>query len=161
MVKAGEFREDLLYRLMVVTLRIPPLRDRRDDIRPLADRFIAEASREHGRVIESVEPGFYDALTGYDWPGNVRQLQNVVESAVIMTREPILKHSSVQLDTELGKKSADGMAVTEGMTFTQIEKEILSRALSKYQGNRTLAADKLGLSRRTIQRKIKEYNLPY
>jgi DNA-binding NtrC family response regulator len=161
MVKVGEFREDLLYRLKVVTLRIPPLRERRDDIRPLADRFVAEASREHGRMIESVEQGFYDALIGYDWPGNVRQLQNVVESAVIMTREPVLKHSSVQFDGASGKKSDGGLAVPDGMTFTQIEKEVLSQTLSKYQGNRTLAADKLGLSRRTIQRKIKEYNLPY
>lgn len=161
MVKAGEFREDLLYRLKVVTLLIPPLRDRRDDIRPLVDRFVAESCREHGKSIESVEQGFYDALIGYDWPGNVRQLQNVVESAVIMAREPVLKHSSIQFDGALGKKPGGGLAVPDGMSFTQIEKEILSQTLSKYQGNRTLAADKLGLSRRTIQRKVKEYNLPY
>jgi DNA-binding NtrC family response regulator len=160
MVKAGEFREDLLYRLKVVTLRIPPLRERRDDIRPMADRFLAESCREHGRTIENIEQGFYDALISCDWPGNVRQLQNVVESAVIMTPEPVLKASSVQFNGASSREGG-GLAIPEGMTFDRFEKEVLSQTLGKYQGNRTLAAEKLGLSRRTIQRKIKEYNLPY
>jgi DNA-binding NtrC family response regulator len=160
LVEAGEFREDLLYRLRVVTLRIPPLRERRDDIRPLADRFIAESCEEHGRYIESVLPDFYEALERYDWPGNIRQLQNVVEAAIIMTPEPVLKASCIQFENA-AKRASDGLNIPDGMTFAAIEREILSQSLERYQGNRTLTAEKLGISRRTIQRKIKEYGLPY
>lgn len=160
LVETGEFREDLLYRLKVVTLQIPPLRQRREDIRPLADRFIAAASEEHGRYIASVEPSFYEQLEAFDWPGNVRQLQNVIESSVIMAREPLLKIPLLGVETDR-KRDESGFVVPEGMTFPELEKEILSQLLSRYEGNRTLTADKLAISRRTIQRKIKEHNLPF
>ena len=98
MVEAGEFRPDLLYRLKVVTLELPPLRERKEDIRPLVDRFIAAACEQHNRHIASVEPAYYDALMNYEWPGNIRQLRNVVESSVVMAREPALKASLIRLD---------------------------------------------------------------
>jgi len=160
LIGSGEFREDLFYRLKVVTIAIPPLRDRRDDIRPLADRFIALACKEHGREIASVGPDYYSALEGFDWPGNVRQLRNVVETSVLMALGPALRGSDTRLDAE-SRPSGTRMAISDNMTFTEMEREILSQALSRWEGNRTLVAEKLGLSRRTIQRKIQDFNLPY
>jgi len=160
LVETGEFREDLLYRLKVVTLHIPPLRQRPEDIKPLANRFIASACEEHGRYIESIEPSFYEKLEKYDWPGNVRQLQNVIESSVIMTKEAVLWTPILGIDMDK-KRSESGFEVPDGMSFAALEKEILSQLLSRYEGNRTITAERLGISRRTIQRKIKEHNLPF
>jgi DNA-binding NtrC family response regulator len=163
LVAAGKFREDLLYRLKVVTLTVPPLRLRRDDIRPLADRFIAAACLDHGRQVASVEPAFYDQLARHDWPGNVRQLRNVVEAAVIMAREPVLRAASLEwgpaATTPAGGPGA--FSVPPDMTFADLEKEIYTQVLARCEGNRTLAAEKLGVARRTIQRKVQEYNLPF
>ncbi|MBM4149021.1 MAG: sigma-54-dependent Fis family transcriptional regulator [Lentisphaerae bacterium] len=162
MVKAGEFREDLMYRLKVVSLHVPPLRERREDIRPLADRFIAAACEEHGRHVESVAPSFYEKLEAFDWPGNVRQLRNVVEAAVIMSPSPGLDAGSIRF---AGKPNAsvagETLTTPENMTFADIEREVLVQTLRRLGGNRTLTAEKLGLSRRTVQRKIQEYGLPY
>ncbi len=162
MVEDGTFREDLLYRLNVVTIAIPPLRQRLEDIRHMADRFIARASDEHGKVITAVDPNFYTALEGYEWPGNVRQLRNVIESAVLLSTTgtlnatalalPGLKHSTASL-------TSDTLTIPANMTLEQIERAILEAHLRRNDGNRTLTADQLGLSRRTIQRKIKEHNL--
>jgi DNA-binding NtrC family response regulator len=160
MVQAGEFREDLFYRLKVVTLRIPPLRERPPDIRPLADRFIAAACKEHGRVIASVEESYYKALERFAWPGNVRQLRNCVESSVIMAGGQTLTQADVDLEGAAPRPDR-GLAVPEAMTFAEMEREILLQTLRRCNGNRTLAAEQLGLSRRTIQRKIQELDLPF
>ncbi|MEI6970596.1 MAG: sigma-54 dependent transcriptional regulator [bacterium] len=159
LVEEGDFREDLLYRLKVVVIRIPPLRERREDIRPLVDRFIAMSCENHGRHFSAVEPEFYQRLEAYDWPGNVRQLRNVVEASVVMTSGQSLMAADVRMDTP--PKVQDDFSVPDGMTFAGMEKEILLASLRKHEGNRTLAAEKLGISRRTIQRKIKEYGLPF
>jgi DNA-binding NtrC family response regulator len=161
MVKDGSFREDLLYRLKVVDLGVPPLRERREDIRPLADRFIAAACEEHGRHIEKVLPSFYEKLESCDWPGNVRQLRNVVEAAVIMARDSTLDAASAKTGAPEPGAPEQPFAVPSSMTFADMEREILSQTLRRLQGNRTLTAQALGLSRRTIQRKIAEYGLPY
>lgn len=160
LVEAGKFRTDLLYRLKVVTLRIPALRERPEDIRPLADRFIAEASREHGRHIATVEPSFIQALELYPWPGNVRELQHAIESAVVLSADGNLTANSLKLNAG-ATATGTGFVVPDGMTFSQLEKDILSQLLTRYKGNRTLTAEKLGLSRRTIVRKIEEYGLPF
>lgn len=159
MVAAGTFREDLLYRLNVVTIRIPPLRERKEDIRSMADRFIAKVAAENGKVVQSVKPDFYAALECYDWPGNVRQLRNVIESAVLLSPDGNLTAASVTLPESAASSKAPEFA--EGMTLDEIEKSVLQETLQKNNGNRTLTADQLGLSRRTIQRKIKEHRLPY
>jgi DNA-binding NtrC family response regulator len=160
MTEAGEFRTDLLYRLKVVDLRIPPLRERREDIRPMTDHFVAQACREHGRRVTEVEPEFYTRLERFDWPGNVRQLRNVVEASVVMATEPVLRASKLQLDPPRGGVQTEWMP-PEGMTLQEIEREILSQFLRRFDGNRTLTAEKLGIARRTVQRKIQEHNLPY
>ena len=160
MVESGSFREDLYYRLKVVTLRIPPLRERPEDIRPLADRFIAAACKEHGRTIATVDHTYYETLERAEWPGNVRQLRNCVESSVIMAQGQTLAAA----DVDPGDKAPPpdgGVVVPADMSFADIEREILLQTLRRCDGNRTLAAEKLGLSRRTIQRKVQELDLPF
>ncbi|MEI8241991.1 MAG: sigma-54 dependent transcriptional regulator [bacterium] len=159
----GKFREDLLYRINVVTVTIPPLRRRREDIRPLAERFIARAIEEHHRAISRVDPALYERLLAYDWPGNIRQLRNVLESAVLLTPGDTLTAGVLSLPAgAAGRPAAGGDFYTpDNMTLAEIEKQVLEQSLSRCQGNRTLTAEKLGLSRRTIQRKIKEHALPY
>lgn len=164
MAAENTFREDLLYRINVVTISLPPLRRRLEDIRPLADRFIARACEEHRRTIAHVEPGFYERLRHYEWPGNIRQLRNVVESAVLFATGDRLSAASLNLPGQAGGSSsgaANDVSVPDNMTLVEIEKRVLEQALARSQGNRTLTAEKLGLSRRTIQRKIKEHHLPY
>jgi len=163
MVREGTFREDLLYRLNVVTLRVPPLRSRREDIRPMADRFIARAAAENHRHITTVRPDFYAALESYDWPGNVRQLRNIVETAVLLSPGGVLTADSVTLPGGAARPAvtAGNLSIPDDMTLEQLERAVLEARLKQNNGNRTLTADQLGLSRRTIQRKIKEHNLPY
>jgi DNA-binding NtrC family response regulator len=161
LVAEGSFREDLLYRLKVVDISVPPLRERRGDIRPLADRFVAAACSEHGRQIQEIAPSFYEALDTYNWPGNIRQLRNAIESAVVLSTAPTLSGDSLQL-THPSRQSSDVPFETPArMTLEEIEKEVLRQTLMRNDGNRTLTAERLGLSRRTIQRKIKEHNLPF
>ena len=173
LVADGEFREDLLYRVNVVAIRIPPLRKRIADIRPLADRFIAAACESHGRRIAAVEPEFYRRLEAFDWPGNIRQLRNVIESAVLLTPTPELKAGGLRIGVSHAAQAAAEQGagadtfeerpfvVPEGMTLAEIEREVLVQSLARYEGNRTLTAEKLGLSRRTIQRKVQEHGLPF
>jgi DNA-binding NtrC family response regulator len=160
LVRSGRFREDLLYRIKVVTLALPPLRERREDIRPLADTFLAAACREHGRQISEIEPGFYEKLEAHDWPGNVRELRNAVESAVIMAPGGALRGADLHLGSPR-QEPGEEIPLPDGMTLAEIEKAVLEKTLRTFQGNRTLTATKLGLSRRTVQRKIQEYGLPF
>ncbi|MCL2104712.1 MAG: sigma-54 dependent transcriptional regulator [Kiritimatiellaeota bacterium] len=160
MVAGGTFREDLLYRINVVTLRVPPLRGRKEDIRKMTDRFIAKACMENEKTITAVQPSFYAMLENYDWPGNVRQLRNIVESAVLLSADGVLSASSVALPGSVRARAGD-LSVPDGMTLEQIECAVLDVRLRQNNGNRTMTADQLGLSRRTIQRKIKEHHLPF
>ena len=163
LVSAGDFREDLLYRLKVITLDVPPLRERKEDLRLLADHFIAAAAEEHGRHISTADDSFYDALRAYDWPGNISELRNAVEAAVVMTTEATLSAADVQVgNRRMGEPAKPPeLVIPQDMSMEEIEKQALIQHLERFQGNRTLAAAALGLSRRTVQRKIKELNLPY
>jgi len=160
LVEAGEFRQDLLYRLQVVTIRLPPLRARHEDIRVMTDRFVALACAGHGRHIESVAPACYAKLEAYAWPGNVRELRNVVESAVIMAAGPVLQAEDLRVGRAAAGESKSATAQS-GTTLAEIEKEALLQALRRHDGNRQMTADELGISTRTIQRKIREYTLPF
>ena len=162
-VAAGAFRQDLLYRLQVVGLALPPLRERRADVRPLADRFVAQAQADHGKRIRAVEPEWYARLEAYAWPGNVRELRNVVEAAVVTAPGETLEAARLRLDGPAPQAPAasGGWSVPAGLTLEQIEKKILEEALHRNGGNRSVTAEQLGLSRRTIQRKIQDYQLPF
>ncbi len=159
LVEDGSFREDLLYRLKVVDLTIPPLRERRGDIRPLTDLFIAKACAEHGRKVKEIRPSFYEVITNYDWPGNIRQLRNVIESAIVLSTSSTLTDENLMLSEKTSTNN--NFELPHNMTLEGIEKEALRQTLIRNKGNRTLTAETLGLSRRTIQRKIKEHNLPF
>lgn len=162
MVAAGDFRRDLLYRLKVVALTIPPLRERPEDIRVLTDRFITMACAEHGRQITTVAPAFYRRLEAYDWPGNVRELRNAVEASVVMTTDAALTADSLHLEGDSGGGDAAGdLQIPTSMTLAELERQAIAQQLQRFRGNRTLAAEVLGLSRRTVQRKIKEHGLPF
>jgi DNA-binding NtrC family response regulator len=152
------FRHDLLYRLQVVTIRIPPLRERRDDIRPLADHFIALACAEYGRHIAAVEPAAYAMLESYPWPGNVRELKNALETAVLMATRPVLTPADLRLGSGTAPAAPAPLAP---VPLEELEKQAILQALQRHKGSRTLASEELGVSLRTIQRKIKEYNLPF
>ena len=166
MVRDGTFREDLYYRLRVVELPLPPLRDRREDIRPLADRFAAAAQLDNGCRIDRIEDAWYARLEAYPWPGNVRELRNTVESAVVTAPGRELLASRLRLDGPFAPAAAssaspDTWTPPDNLTLDEIEKRTLEHVLRQTHGNRSLTAERLGISRRTIQRKIQDYNLPF
>ncbi|MFN2350858.1 MAG: sigma-54-dependent transcriptional regulator [Kiritimatiellia bacterium] len=158
LVAEGVFRRDLLYRLQVITIKVPPLRERPEDIRPLADHFIALACAEHGRHVEEVTSDYYEALQRYAWPGNVRELKHAVEVSVLMADTARLTAAGLQ--TGAGQPPA-ATSMLPRMTMAELERLALTQALDRHQGRRIDAAAELGVSTRTIQRKIREYDLPF
>ena len=132
---------------------------------PVSAPAVAAAASENGKAIAAVKPDFYTALEAHDWPGNVRQLRNIVESAVLLSPGGVLSAASVNVPSSQARAAAPvlpgALAIPAGMTLEQLERAVLEAKLVQNAGNRTLTADQLGLSRRTIQRKIKEHNLPF
>jgi DNA-binding NtrC family response regulator len=161
-VKAGAFREDLFFRLRVVEIWLPPLRERLQDIPLLARAFLQEFSKANGKNVTGLTSDTLDLMLRYAWPGNVRELRTAIEHAVVMARgekvtprdlPPWLRNAP-----PAGNKEPPLLA-RESLTVAEAEKELIIRALKDTGGNRTLAAKKLGMSRRTLHRKIKEYHL--
>jgi two-component system response regulator HydG len=160
-IKEGRFREDLFYRINVVTIEVPPLRERHEDIPPLADFFLKRFAEKNRRVIKGFTPRAMDLLMRYDWSGNVRELENVVERAVIMARGEMITpmefpENLKELDVELKEPSLN---LSAGRSLKEVEKEMILRTLDETGGNRTHAANILGISRRTLQLKLKEYGI--
>jgi two-component system response regulator HydG len=160
-IQAGRFREDLYYRLNVVTVDIPPLRQRREDIPLLADFFLKQYAQKNRRLIKGFTPRATDLLMRYEWPGNVRELENIIERAVIMSRgemiTPLEFPNDLQnLDEALKESRID---LTPGRSLKEVEKVLILRTLEETGGNRTHAARILGISRRTLQLKLKEYGI--
>ncbi|MDD2235838.1 MAG: sigma-54 dependent transcriptional regulator [Kiritimatiellae bacterium] len=156
MVAEGTFREDLFYRLHVVQINLPPLREHRDDIPLLAHHFLKQASKENGKDVQTITPEALDALTAHDWPGNVRELRNRIESMVVMCRSNKIGLRDLPADLRGGASSAPRGA---GTSLLDTEKRLIADALRQHKGNKTKAAEQLGISRRTIHRKVKEYGL--
>ncbi len=160
-IKQGHFREDLYYRLNVVRLKVPPLRQRREDIPLLGDFFLKRYAEKNRRLIKGFTPRAIDLLMRYTWPGNVRELENVVERAVIMARGDMLSPDDLpdtvrELDKDVEKV---GVELTPGKSLKEVEREMIIRTLEEANGNRTHAAKILGISRRTLQLKLKEYGV--
>jgi two-component system response regulator HydG len=160
-IKEGRFREDLYYRLNVVDLEVPPVRERREDISLLADFFLKQYTKRNKRIIKGYTPRAIDLLIRYDWPGNVRELENVVERAVIMARGEMITPAEFpdilqQLDPEA---KATYVNLSPGRTLKAVEKDMIIRTLEETGGNRTHAAKILGISRRTLQLKLKAYGI--
>jgi two-component system, NtrC family, response regulator AtoC len=160
MVAEGTFREDLYYRLHVVPIHLPPLRQRRGDIAVLVDHFIRELSREDRRPIDGITPDALEVLKNYDWPGNVRELRNMVEHMVVMARGERITLRDVPSELKSGGQSPQPSSpAADDLSLEQAEKRRIEEALRLCSGNRTIAAKRLGISRRTLHRKLNEYGL--
>lgn len=157
-IAAGRFREDLFYRLNVVRIHVPPLRERKDDIPLMITSFIKEFSEENGKKIEGIEPKARSVLYSYDWPGNVRQLRNCVESAVVMTSGTVITLDDLPPSIRSGS-DASSIRIPLGATMAEAEKEIILQTLSAQNGNKSRAAEVLGIGRKTLHRKLDEYGL--
>jgi two-component system response regulator AtoC len=164
MVKAGTFREDLYYRLSVVTIWLPPLRERIEDVPLLASAFLKEfATRDH-KTINGFEAAALEAMMNHDWPGNVRELRAAVERAVVFCRrdQVSVKDLPPEMRDGLGQGTSGSKPLSMAdrqMTVQEAEKQLIIRALQDNNGNRTEAARKLGMSRRTLHRKLHKYQL--
>jgi two-component system response regulator HydG len=160
-IQQGRFREDLYYRLNVVTLEVPPLRERREDISLLADFFLKQYAQKNRRLVKGFTPRAMDLLMRHAWPGNVRELENVVERAVIMGRSDMISELELP-DAVRALEAKDGEDVIDlipGRSLKEMEREMIIRTLEEAGGNRTRTAEILGISRRTLQLKLKEYGI--
>ncbi len=158
-VEEGQFREDLFFRLNVIQLHLPPLRERREDIPALTDHFLKRYVQENGRGPMRLSAGTREMFLAYDWPGNVRELQNAVERAVVLSTGPVLEPEHFALQTPRSKPArGDAVAVSIGTTVADMEKELILQTLTHCKNNRTRAANVLGISVRTLRNKLKEYN---
>ena len=163
MVKGGTFREDLFFRLKVVEIKLPPLRERRSDIPLLASAFLREFARENEKPVKGITPEAMELLTAYGWPGNVRELRAAIEGAVVFCRGDKIVPRDLPENVRLGHSAGTGLE-PQGLSFPaetvkDAEKQLIIRALREAEGNRTLAAKRIGMSRRTLHRKLHEYQL--
>jgi DNA-binding NtrC family response regulator len=155
-VDAGRFREDLYYRLNVIRLDLPPLRDRVDDVPLLVQFYLKQFCKDHGRDL-SVNPKAMSLLQAYSWPGNVRQLRTVMESAVILSTGKEIQPKNLPDEVRQDAQPANAIRLRVGMTVNDAERELIRATLSELQGNKAKAARMLGLGRKTLYRKLEEY----
>ncbi len=157
-VKAGQFRDDLYYRLNVVTIVIPPLRERREDIPPLIDHFVRKFAEANRKPIAGMTPAARELLLRYDYPGNVRELENLIERAVVLTRDDVIGPADLpvtlqDVTTELAEPARLTAAVEA------LERRLIRKALDESDGVQTRAAETLGISERVLRYKLKKYGL--
>lgn len=157
-IAAGRFREDLFYRLNVVCINVPPLRERKDDIPLMITSFIKEFAEENGKKIEGIDSKARAVLYGYDWPGNVRQLRNCIESAVVMTSGPIIMVDDLPPSIRSGDET-QSLHIPVGVTMAEAEKQVILQTLAGQNGNKTRTAEVLGIGRKTLHRKLDEYGV--
>jgi DNA-binding NtrC family response regulator len=163
-VAAGRFRGDLYFRLKVIPIDIPPLRERTDDLVPLAESFIAHFDREFHKQVRGVEPAAVELLKQHHWPGNVRELRNVIERAILLTDGEMLAPRDLPTEIQRPKERA-GAAKGEiklphgGLVLEEVEKELVLQALTRARGNRTRAARLLGMNRDQIRYRIEKFKL--
>jgi DNA-binding NtrC family response regulator len=158
-VRQGDFREDLYYRLNVVPIRLPPLRDRADDVPLLVDRYLTECAAQHHRGPKEVSREAMRLLRLYAWPGNIRQLRNLMERLVVTVKDTTIQPEHLPEEIQASKEDARTMVVTLGTSIEQIERDVIERTLKEVTNHREKAAKLLGISLRTLQYKIKEYGI--
>ncbi|BAL80928.1 sigma-54-dependent transcriptional regulator [Caldisericum exile] len=166
LVESGEFREDLFYRLNVVTIWLPPLRERKEDIPLLVDYFVSKYSEKYKKNVRGVSKEVLELFMEYDWPGNVRELENAIARGVIVTSAPLilLEDLPQTLQSKIQKKEENKAQIDEEnlnlpQLIEKIEKEAIIKALERAQGNKTKAAQILGISRKSLFNKLRYYNL--
>lgn len=158
-VKTREFREDLLFRLNVVEFEIPPLRERPDDIKYLSQYFLGLYEAESGKEKMTLDKKALDKLIGYHWPGNIRELQNVVHRTTIFSESNEVKEDDIEFKTYSFQDDSPASTGTGIMTVAEMEKDLILRTLEKTSNNKTKAAEILGISSRTLRNKLKEYDM--
>jgi len=163
LVKAGSFREDLFFRLRVVEIFLPPLRARSGDVPLLAQNVLREFARENNKPVADFTADAMELLMNYSWPGNVRELRTAIEHAVVLCRGERISArdlpASVREGSALAAADPQRVLARNDLTVKEAEKQLIIRALKETQGNRTLAARKIGMSRRTLHRKLHAYQL--
>jgi two-component system response regulator HydG len=163
-VADGKFREDLYYRLNVVTVDVPPLRDRQDDIPLLAQHFLEKYSKKNRKQVKGFSPTAMDILLKYDWPGNVRELENAVERSVILLNGDYISEKELPLNiTQTYSEESNWVATqpsnTEPRPLEEVEKEAILAALEASGGNKSETARTLGINRKTLHKKLKNYGV--
>jgi two-component system response regulator AtoC len=154
LIKTKEFREDLYYRLNVITIAIPPLRDRKEDIPDLADAFLRKYATKLAKPVPTLAPAALSALEGYSWPGNVRELENVIERAVILAEQDTISPKELSLASDEATDCAP-----QPQTLEEMEKEHIQRVLKEADGNQSKASQVLGIDRKTLYHKLKKYGI--
>jgi DNA-binding NtrC family response regulator len=152
------FREDLFYRLNVIPIHIPPLKDRREDIPLLIEHFIQKYNVENDKAVQGISQRAMRLLLGYHWPGNVRELENMIERAVVTTRSDILTEGDFPVEISIGEAGALDAGIKIPMKLEEGNKYLILKTLEKFNGNKTKAAEALGISARTIRNKLAEYS---
>jgi len=163
-IKDGTFREDLYYRLNVVSIKIPPLRGRKEDILPMIEGFIEKYGKENNKEKLEISKETVDMLMKYNYPGNVRELENIIERAVVLTREKVITLNDLPMNIKGFKEEKTLAALGKGTLTEQveaIEKQLIFDALQESDGNQTKAGKLLGLTERNLRYKLKKYNIKH
>ena len=155
-VAQGKFRQDLMFRLNTVEIHLPPLRDRREDIQPLAEHFLRQHSDHYQRGIMGFTPQAFEALRQHSWPGNVRELDHVIERAVLMSSSSVVTAFDLALQATPDARLS---ARLEEMSLEEAERLLIKKALARFEGNANRAAEALGLSRSALYRRLQKYGL--
>jgi DNA-binding NtrC family response regulator len=153
-VAAGRFRQDLLFRLNTIEIRMPPLRDRRSDIPPLAQHFLRQHAQRYRKRVTGFEPAALEALLAHPWPGNVRELDHAVERAVLMTQAMQVRVADLGL-----RAASEDSRRLDDMSLEEVESFLIKKALGRFDGNVSRAAEALGLSRSALYRRLQRYGL--
>lgn len=156
-VRNGNFREDLYYRLNVVTLDVPPLREREGDIALLIEHFVAHFAQKNRRSVDSIAPSCMALLTSYPWPGNVRELENAIERGIILMRGEQLTEKSLPLQIQKHAAPSDDAVGVRPETLEEAERTLILQTLIETDGNKSEAARRLGITRKTLQNKLQKY----
>ena len=159
LVKRGKFREDLYFRLRVVRIALPALRERREDIPLLTEHYIRQIVREHGKNVTGITPEAQRVLAAYDWPGNIRELINTLETMILLAPHETLRVEDIPPEIHPSGRKAQADGFTPGMSLADAERIVIARTLEMTGGNRQQAARMLGIGERTLYRKIKDYGL--
>jgi len=160
MVQENEFRQDLLYRINTIEVKLPPLRERIEDIEPLATHFLQMYAKKYNKSIHSLSQSAVKRMQKYQWPGNIRELQHAVERAVILSNKPTLQAEDFFFNTENSKKQSDQEELLiEQYDLEEVEKLLIRKVLKKHGGNISKAASDLGLTRASLYRRLEKYDL--
>lgn len=158
-VREGVLREDLFYRVSTITIEVPPLRERTEDIQLLAEHFLRRFAHKYQRPVRGISPAAYNRMFSYSWPGNVRELENAIERAVLLSKGDVIEPEDLPFDKAAVPVSPEDFHVPPNMTLEQIEKMVILKTLQRTEGNKQAAASILGIYRPRLYNKIKKYKL--